>query len=50
MTGRKVGEHVELEAEDARGAQTGAGMRYVLIGGVILVVVGFIVVAGAAFG
>jgi len=50
MTGRKVDEHVEIEAEEARGAETGNGVRYMLIVGVILVVVGFIVVAGTSFG
>jgi hypothetical protein len=37
MTAKKVGEHVEVEEEEARAGQTGLGMRYVLGFGVVLV-------------
>lgn len=45
MTARKIGDHVEVEQEDARAGQTGTGMRYVLIIATALVVVGFGLVA-----
>jgi hypothetical protein len=45
MTARKVGDHVEVEQEEARAGQTGTGMRYVLIIGTALAVVGFGLVA-----
>lgn len=50
MTARKVGDHVEVEKEEARAGQTGLGMRYVLAVGVVLVVVGFAVAAANWFG
>lgn len=50
MTARRVGDHVEIEQEDARAGQTGFGMRYVLAIGVILVVVGFAFAAGILLG
>jgi hypothetical protein len=50
MTSRKVGEHVEVEAEEVRAGQTGVGLRYVLGIGIVLVVVAFIVMGGAWFG
>jgi hypothetical protein len=50
MTAHKVGDHVEIEAEDARAGQTGLGMRYVLAIGIILVVLGFVFLGGAWFG
>ena len=43
MTARKVGDHVEVEEEEARAGQTGLGMRYVLIAGTALVIIGFAV-------
>ena len=45
MTAKKVGDHVEVEEEEARAGQTGLGLRYVLIAGVLLVVIGFAAVA-----
>ncbi len=45
MSPRKVDDHVEIEAEDARAGQTGNHVRYILIFGVILVVIGFAAVA-----
>lgn len=50
MSARKVGEHVEVEAEEVRAGQTGVGLRYVLIAGVVLVVIGFGAVALGWFG
>jgi hypothetical protein len=50
MTAKKVGEHVEVEEEEARAGQTGLGMRYVLGFGVVLVVIGFAAVALGWFG
>ncbi|MDZ4693072.1 hypothetical protein [Terricaulis sp.] len=45
MTGRKVGDHIEIEEEDARAGQTGTHLRYVLGIGLVLVIVGFTAVA-----
>ena len=50
MTAKKVGDHVEVEEEDVRAGQTGLGMRYVLIAGVVLVIIGFTAVALGWFG
>lgn len=50
MTARKVGEHVEIEEDEARAGQTGTGLRYMLIGGVALVIVGFVLAAMVGFG
>jgi hypothetical protein len=50
MTAKKVGEHVEVEEEEARAGQTGLGMRYVLGFGVVLVIIGFAAVAMGWFG
>lgn len=41
MTVRKVGEHIEMNEEDARSGQTGLGVRYILAISVLLVLVGF---------
>lgn len=41
MTARKVGEHVEMEAEEARSGQTGHHVRYILAFSTLLVLVGF---------
>jgi hypothetical protein len=41
MTAHKVGEHVEIEEEDARAGQTGTHLRYILAFGVALVILGF---------
>lgn len=40
MTARKVGDHVEIEQEEARAGQTGVHMRYILIASVLLVLAG----------
>lgn len=47
---RKVGEHVEIEQEEARAGQTGNHVRYILVFGVLLVVIGFAGVAMGWFG
>ena len=41
---------VEVEEEEARAGQTGLGMRYVLIAGTALVIIGFAAVALGWFG
>ena len=50
MTARKVDDHVEVEEEEARAGQTGVGLRYVLVLGVILVVIGFAFAATGLLG
>jgi len=45
MTARKVGDHVELDEDEARAGQTGKHVRYILAFGVILVVIGFALTA-----
>lgn len=47
---RKVGNHVELDQEDARAGETGHHVRYILAFGVVLVVIGFAAVALGWFG
>lgn len=50
MTAKKVGDHVEVKEEEVRAGQSGVGLRYVLIAGVVLVVIGFAAVALGWFG
>ena len=50
MTAHKVGNHIEVEEEEARAGQTGVGMRYVLAFGTILVVIGFAFAASVLLG
>ncbi|GAM99626.1 hypothetical protein U91I_03280 [alpha proteobacterium U9-1i] len=50
MTTRKVGDHVEIDKEDARAGQTGAHVRYILATSIVLVVAGFAAVALGWFG
>ncbi|MGQ0533471.1 MAG: hypothetical protein ACT4OF_12385 [Caulobacteraceae bacterium] len=45
MSARKVGEHVEVEEDEARAGETGHHVRYILAFGVLLVVIGFGAVA-----
>jgi len=45
MTAQKVGDHVELDKDEARAGQSGTGVRIVLIISTILVLVGFAFVA-----
>lgn len=50
MTARKVGEHVEVNEDEARAGETGHHVRYILAAGVAAVVVGFGLVAFLWFG
>lgn len=50
MTARKVGDHVEVDQEEARAGQTGNHVRYILAIGTVLVVIGFLLLGGAWFG
>lgn len=45
MTAHKVGEHVELDKDEARAGQSGTGVRIVLMISTLLVLVGFALVA-----
>jgi hypothetical protein len=45
MTARKVGDHVEIEQEEARAGQTGMHVRYIMAASIALVLVGFALVA-----
>ncbi len=49
MTARKVGDHVEIESEDARAGHTGDHVRYILAAGVALVIVAFVFLGGVWF-
>jgi hypothetical protein len=50
MSTRKVGDHVEIDKDDARAGQTGTHLRYILGISIILVVIGFAAVAFGWFG
>jgi hypothetical protein len=50
ITARKVGDHVEIEEDEARAGSTGMGLRYMLIGGVILAIAGFALAASMLLG
>jgi len=45
MTARRVGDHVEINEEDARSGQTGMHLRYILLLSTLLVVAGIGIVA-----
>jgi hypothetical protein len=45
MTARKVGDHVEVDQDEARAGQTGLGVRFVLLISTVLVLIGFGLVA-----
>ena len=45
MTARKVGDHVEVPVEEARSGQTGLHVRYILAASVVLVLIGFGLIA-----
>lgn len=47
---RKVGDHTEMNQEEARAGETGHHVRYILGFGVLLVVVGFAALALGWFG
>ncbi len=42
---RKVGDHVEMNQDEARSGETGHHVRYILAFGVLLVLIGFAAVA-----
>ncbi|MGE0740859.1 MAG: hypothetical protein AB7O98_05905 [Hyphomonadaceae bacterium] len=50
MTVRKVGEHVEVQEDEARAGETGHHVRYILGAGVVLVVIAFLALGGFWFG
>ncbi len=50
MTARKVGDHVELDQEDARAGQTGMHVRYIMAASIVLVIIGFAALALGWFG
>lgn len=50
MTARKVGEHVELNQEEARAGQTGMHVRYIMAASIVLVVLGFAALGFGWFG
>ncbi len=50
MSARKVGDHVEANANEARAGETGHHVRYILAGGVVLVIIGFAAMALGWFG
>ena len=50
MTARKVGDHVEVEKTDARAGETGHRVRYILAGGIALVVLAFMALGFGWFG
>ncbi|HRO02567.1 MAG TPA: hypothetical protein PLS69_03035 [Terricaulis sp.] len=41
MTARKVGEHVEIDQEEARAGRTGMHVRQIMTFSIALVVIGF---------
>lgn len=45
MSARKIGEHVEIPQDEARGGETGHHVRYILAAGIVLVILGFGAVA-----
>lgn len=47
---RKVGDHVELDPEEARAGETGHHVRYILAFGLVLVVIAFAALGFGWFG
>jgi len=45
MTAQKVGDHVEINEEEARSGQTGVHLRHILIVSILLVIAAFGIVA-----
>jgi len=45
MTAQKVGDHVEINEEEARSSQTGVHLRYIRIVSILLVIAAFGIVA-----
>lgn len=51
MTAHKVGDHVEVEAEEARAGQSGTQhVRYIMAASIVLVLIGFIALGAFWFG
>ena len=50
MTARKVGDHVEVDQEEARAGQTGNHVRIIMGVSIVLVVVAFFLLAANWFG
>jgi hypothetical protein len=49
MTARKVGDHVELDKDEARAGQTGMHVRLIMAFSLVLVLIGFGIVALVGF-
>jgi hypothetical protein len=47
---RKVGDHIEIEQEEARAGQTGNHVRYIMAASIVLVLIGFIALGVSWFG
>lgn len=45
MAAHNIGDHVELDGDDARSGQTGMHLRHIMIVSILLVLVGFGVAA-----
>jgi hypothetical protein len=41
MTARKVGDHVEVDQDEARSGETGHHVRYIMAASLVLVILGF---------
>jgi hypothetical protein len=50
MTARKVGDHVEVDQDEARAGQTGNHVRYIMAASIVLVLIGFIALGVSWFG
>lgn len=50
MTARKVGDHVEVDQDEARAGQTGMHVRYIMAASIVLVLLGFIALGFGWFG
>ncbi len=50
MTARKVGDHVEIDQQDARAGQTGNHVRIIMGVSIALVLIGFLALAAGWFG
>jgi hypothetical protein len=49
MTARKVGDHVEVDEDEARAGQTGFHVRHIMAASLALVLIGFGLVAFIMF-
>jgi hypothetical protein len=50
MSARKVGDHVEVNQDEARAGQTGMHVRYIMAASIVLVLIGFIALGVGWFG